>query len=121
MNLLKKYGLRMFYTILAILGSLLVINTFYYFNIINENLYKVFKLILITINILISSFILGKQAENKGYLEGIKLSLLIIPIMIILTLIFNQPFKIKIFIYYLIIFITAVLGSMIGINKKKTD
>ena len=110
MTYLKKYGLRLLYTFLVIIISLLLINTLYYFNIINNNLYKVLKIIPILISIFINAYILGKNTDQKGYLEGLKLSI---------TLITKQPLKLKVILYYLIIGITSILGSMIGINKKK--
>lgn len=119
MTYLKKYGLRILYTIISILLTLLLITTLYYFNIIGQNTYKVLKIIIILLNIFISSFILGKKAENKGYLEGIKLAFIIIPIFLILTILTDEIFKIRYFLYYTIILITSITGGMIGINKKK--
>lgn len=116
---LKKYGLRLLYTIISILLSLLLATTLYYFNIIGQNTYKVLKIIIILLNIFISSFILGKSAENKGYLEGIKLAVIVIPIFLILTILTNEVFKLRSLLYYTIITITSITGGMIGINKKK--
>lgn len=119
MTYFKKYGLRLIYTILAIILSLLLITILYYYNLINQNTYKILKIIVILLNIFISSFILGKKASNKGYLEGIKFSIIIILLLLILTLIFNLTFKPKIILYYFIILTTSTLGSMIGISKNK--
>lgn len=119
MTYLKNYGLRLLYTIISILLSLLLATTLYYFNIINQNTYKVLKIIIILLNIFISSFILGKKADNKGYLEGIKLAIIIIPIFLILTILINETFKLRSLLYYTIITITSITGGMIGINKKK--
>ncbi len=114
----KKYGLRLIYTILSILLSLLALTTIYYFNGISENTYKILKLIILLINIFISSFILGKKATHKGYLEGLKLAGILITIFLILSILTKQTLKLTIIIYYLIITFTSTLGSMIGINKK---
>lgn len=119
MTYIKKYGLRFLYTIISILVSLLLITAMYYFNWINENTYKIAKLMILLINIFISSFILGKKATKKGYLEGIKLASIIIPTFLIITILTNQKLKITIMIYDIIILFTATLGSMIGINRKK--
>lgn len=119
MNYLKKYGLRLFYTFLFLFLALFFITLLYYFNVINETFYKVLKLIILIGDIFINSFILGKNAQAKGYLEGIKLSLLIIVIFFLLSLFFKEPLKLSILIYYLIITTTSTLGSMIGIQKKK--
>lgn len=120
MSYLKKYGLRLFYTFLFLFLSFAFITMLYYFNIINENFYKIFKIIILIINIFISSFILGKKANAKGYLEGIKLSSLTILLFLLFSFILNKPLKLRILIYYLIIIITATLGGMLGINRKKS-
>lgn len=119
MSYLKKYGLRLIYTIISILLSLFLITTLYYFNIINGTTYSILKIVIILLNIFISSFILGKKATSKGFLEGIKLSVIIIPIFIILALLTNEVLKLRVIIYYIIILITSTFGSMVGISRKK--
>ena len=119
MTYIKKYGNRLLFTTISILLSLLAITLLYYFNIIGQNTNKVLKIIAILINIFISSFILGKNTIKKGYLEGIKLALIIIPIFIIISLLTSSKIEIKAILYYMIILITSILGSMIGINKRK--
>ena len=109
MTNIKKYLLRLAYTFLSLLLSLLFITTLYYFNLINENIYKVFKIVILIVNIFIS----------KGYLEGLKLSIMLIPFFLIGTLLLKEPLKLTIIIYYLIITMTATLSSMIGILRKK--
>ncbi len=118
MTYIMKYGKRLLFTMLSIILSLLALTALYYFNIISPTTNKVLKIIIILINIFISSFILGKTTDKNGYLEGIKLALIIIPIFIIFSLI-TSSLSLKVIIYYLIIAITSILGSMIGINKKK--
>lgn len=123
MTYLKKYGLILLYTIISILLSLLLITLIYNYNLINQNTYKILKIILFLLSIFINSFLLGKKTQNKGYLEGIKYSLIIIIILILLTFIFSLKFKLSLILYYLIIISTSTLGSMIGIsnntNKKR--
>ncbi len=119
MTYLKKYGLRLLYTIISILVSILIITTLYYFNIISSATYNILKIVVLLINIFISSFILGKKANNRGYLEGIKLSIMIISILIILSLILNLSLKPRVIIYYLIITSTSIFGSMVGISRKR--
>ena len=96
MTYIKKYGKRLLFTTISILLSLLAITLLYYFNIIGQNTNKVLKIIAILINIFINSFILGKNTIKKGYLEGIKLALIIIPIFIIISLITSSKIEIKV-------------------------
>ena len=80
------------------------------------------KYILIIANIVVFSIFSYKEGQkrpNKGYLGGIKISLIEISILIILNLIFiHNPLNMKRFIYYLIITLINILTSIIGINKK---
>ena len=118
MNYFLKYIKRLGYMILSIFISLIVLTLLYYLNIISSNIFHILELLILLINIFISTYILGKTASNKGYLEGIKFGILMI---IILTLITREPLRFRIILYYFIVIITSVLGSMIGINKKEKN
>ena len=119
MTNLKKYLSRLFYTFLYLLGAMLFITTLYYFNLMNESVYKVFKIIILIISMFVSGFILGRKAKSKGYLEGIKFSLMMILIFLISTVLLSEPLKLTIIIYYLIILMSTTFGSMIGVSLKK--
>lgn len=118
MEIIKKYSYHFLYTIISMLIFLLLITTLYHFNIITSNIYQILKLIFLLGTILISGIILGKKATSKGYLEGMKLALFIIILFTLLTFLTNSDIKLRILLYDLIILITAILGGMIGINKK---
>ena len=118
MTYIKKYGLRLIYTIILIIILIGILTIFYYYDLINTNTYDVLKLILLLISIFLNSFILGKNVKEKGYLEGIKFGLIIIILLLIPTIIMKQ-LKIKLIIYYSMIISTSILGSIMGINKKK--
>lgn len=118
MSNLKKYLIQFLITIFSILLLLTLTTTLYYFNILSPKSYNIIKLITFLIVIFINSFILGKKAKSKGYLEGIKLSLFIIIIFLLFTL-FTKSFTIKYLLYYLIILITSAFGGMVGISIKK--
>ncbi len=74
--------------------------------------------------ILLLSFILGafagKNASSKGYVEGLKLSGLMIIILLLCNVIFFQSnFTLPRILYYFLILTSTIIGAMIGINKKK--
>lgn len=117
MNFLIKYGLGVVYSIAGVVASLLIITLLYYFDIVGDQLFSFLKLFVILGSIFINSFILGKKASKKGYLEGVKFGSIIILLMLLPTII-SANFKIRLLIYYVIIIITAMLGSMIGISRK---
>jgi len=119
MTYLKKYGLRLAYTIASVLISVLLLTTLYYFDIVGANTYKILKVVVILINIFISSFILGGKVSSKGYLEGLKLAGIIIPIFFILSILTSQVIKLRIILYYLIVLFTSIFGSMVGISHRK--
>ena len=99
-----------------------IVNTIYsdlyYFNVISPTAYNIIKIIVLLITLFINGFLLGKNSQKKGYLEGIKLSIPLVLLFFIITLI-NKSFTLKILLYYIIIILTTSFGSMIGINKKK--
>lgn len=73
-----------------------------------------------SISVFVGAYLLGKEANKKGYLEGIKYGLIITILFWILSfLAFDESFKISNLLYYLVILITSSIGSMFGINRKK--
>ncbi len=121
MNYIIKYGKRLLWMSLSIIITLLFITVLYYFNIISKDLNHIFMLINLIINIFISAYILGKNSTKKGYIEGIKHSLIIIILFFIFTLLSREVLSYKVLIYYIIIITSSILGSISGINKKLAD
>jgi len=115
-NLLKA---TLLITILLFISAF-IINILYYYDIINNNLIKYFKMFLSIFSLFVGGIYIGKKANSKGYINGLKLSLIIVFIFIIISMIVNN-FKISRIIYYLIMTICITFGSMLGINRKKTD
>lgn len=71
------------------------------------------------LTLFIGGFLIGRVSKQKGWLEGLKLAL----IFIIFIILFNylglrNHLELKNLIYYLILTITCIFGSMIGISKK---
>ena len=111
-NYLKSY-LYLFTSILILTLILSIIN--YFFNIPT----KIIKLLIPIISILISSIILGKNTKSKAYLEGIKFTSIYILISIILSILTNNPFTFKLILSYLLLLLSGIIGSMIGINLNR--
>ena len=62
----------------------------------------------------------GIRSKEKGYLAGLKTSLLLLSILIIINLILTKKlFSISSLIYYIILILISVFGGTIGINKKR--
>ena len=100
-----------------IIISSLLLNILYYFNILSNNTIKYFKLLLSILSFFLGGIYMGKNSPNKGYIYGLRLSIVTIIIFIIMGIIFNN-LKVTRIIYYLIITFCITFGSMIGINKK---
>ena len=62
----------------------------------------------------------GKLVSKKGYIEGLKIGLCLIFFLIFIHLIFYRTnFSLARTIYYLLLLLACIMGSMIGINRKK--
>ena len=120
---MNKNIINLLKSILLILGLLLVssiiINILYYFDIINNNFIKYLKMILSIISFFIGGIYIGRKSISKGYINGLKLSLIVVIVSLILGVIFNN-LKLSRIIYYILTTISITFGSMIGINKKES-
>ena len=116
--MLKKLFVSFLYFLLIFLSLNMIYTILNYFNLLSYNILRIIKYIIPIISIIISSFILGRNSFKKGYIEGIKLGLIVIIFFIIICFVFDS-FNYHSLFYYFIIILTSCLGSMIGINKKK--
>lgn len=120
MNYLKKIGISVLWIIGSLLISTFLITFLNYFNIISDKIISIFKILIPIISLFIGGYITGKRSKSKGWLEGLKLGFIFSILIIIFNfLAFDSSFKLKYLLFYLIIIISSILGSMIGINKKK--
>ena len=117
MNYLKVLSKSIIYIISLILIITIFVTILSYFNIFSDNIIKFFKLITPIISIFTGAFIMGKSSNKNGYLEGIKIAIIIDLIFIIFSIIFKD-FKIESIIFYIILLASSILGSIIGIQKK---
>lgn len=119
MKYLKKLGFSFIYIISSILILTFIITIFNYFNIINNKTISIFKILIPIISLFIGGYYIGKKSNKKGYLEGLKLGIIFSLFIIIFNfLVLSNSFKLKYLLFYIIIIISSILGSMIGINKK---
>ena len=113
-----KYLKGLLFFLVPFLVLTLLITILYYFDILNNQIIKYFKIVIVILSCLLGGFIIGRSSNSKGYLNGIKLSSIIIVIFLILNLILGG-FKWYHLVYYLIILVTTTIGSMLGISLKK--
>lgn len=106
------------YTLIVMLISTIIITILNYFNIINGTILKIIHYIIPIISIMIGSFILGKTAEKKGYIEGIKYAGIWSIIILIINIILKE-LNLSSIIFFIIVISLSMLSSILGINNKR--
>lgn len=120
MNYLKNIGISLLYIIGIIIVGTFLISLLNYINFLGGKVLSIFKILIPIIALFTGGIMIGKKSNKNGWLEGLKLSLIFLIILLIFNyLALNTGFELKNLIYYLILIISTCFGSMIGINKKK--
>ena len=121
-NMIKNYLIHLAYAFVSILVLILIVTVFNYFNLMSSGVTSAIKFIVPVGSLFVTSLLLGKKTKKRGILEGLKFGGIFIFIILVLNnLILMNSFEVKILIYYVILLVSAMLGSMIGINLKKSD
>lgn len=122
MDNIKNYLIAIGYFLLVVAVFAIILTIFNYYDIVTNKLFKVIKALIPSFALFIGGYKVGNNANKKGYIEGIKLSLIIIVLLFIFSYLgFNTSFSISLILYYIILIISSMLGAMIGINKKVTN
>lgn len=80
---------------------------------------NIFILISMSIVMFISGYYLSKETLKKKYIHGLILGIITSILYLLLSLIFNKELTFNTFIYYLVITISSMLGSMFSSAKSK--
>lgn len=83
-----------------------------------KNITNILIMLIMIAIFIIFGFFKGKNTEKNGYLQGLKIGSLLILILLVLGII-TFDFEFKTILYYLILLLSSIFGSMIGINMKK--
>lgn len=119
MNRLKNIAFSTLYMIITILVMTFIITIFNYFGLFSKNIVSIFKIIIPMLALFIGGFSIGKKSNKKGWLEGLLLSIVFIIILLIFNfLAFNNTIEFKNLLYYFIMMVSCIFGSMLGINKN---
>ncbi len=119
MNYLKVLGKSFIYILSILFISTIIITLLNYINFFGNKLVTLSKIIVPIVSIFVGGFIIGKNSKQKGWLEGLKLGMIIILILLILNyIILKQRWELRNLVYYLILLSSSIFGSMVGINKK---
>ena len=120
MKYIKSFGISFGISILLLFLFTFIISIFSYFNLIQGSGIHTSMIIFYILSLFVGGFYLGKNSFKKGWLEGVKLGFTIILIFFIINLFFlKNDLSIKTLIYDVILLISCIFGSMIGINFKK--
>ena len=119
MKYLKKYGKALAIFSIFIIITSFFISLFNQFNVFYSKGSDLFVFIIMIIFFGSIGFYFGKKAPSKGYLEGLKIGLILIFFLILLnTVFFQSKYSLERIIYYCVLIMSSVFSSMIGINKK---
>lgn len=122
MDNVKNYLIAIGYFLLVVAVFAIILTIFNYYDIVTNKLFKVVKVLIPSLALFIGGYKVGNNASKKGYIEGIKLSLIVIVLLFMFSYLgFNASFSISLILYYIILIISSMLGAMIGINKKITS
>ena len=102
-----------------IISSSLIITFLYHKNIINTKLVTTLTIISLLTSTTITGFFLGIKSKNKGYINGLILSGMIIAILLILKIVISKKITLINILIYLLIIVITTTSSIIGINKRR--
>ena len=117
MNIKKHKNILRIFLIYII--YLIIISFLSYYKVINFDLIPSISLIFGSFIMIALGIDIGKKREKKAYIGGLKLGIIITIVLLAINLVFFRLFSIKTVIYYCILILSGIMGSIIGINKKK--
>lgn len=122
MNKFKNISIAIGYMVITILILTFLTTLLNYFDLLGKNIVSILKIIIPMLALFIGGYNIGKKSLKKGWLEGLILSIIFIIILIIFNyLALDNKLELRNFLYYLIMMISCIFGSMLGINRKKEN
>ena len=122
LNTIKYYSTSLLVSFVFILILTFIMATFNYFNIIGSNTLSFIKIIIMIISALAGGILIGINTKDKGWLAGIRYAFVFIIFIVLLNYLgYDYGIKLKSLIYYIIIIVSSMIGSMIGINNQKKE
>ena len=120
MTILKNIGISFGFILGSIFGFTLLATLFHYMNWIGSKTLSVIEIIIPLLALFLGGFQMGKRSKQKGWLEGLKIGGIFLIILILFQYLGLQiHFSIKTVLFYVLIMISSVFGSMLGINKRQ--
>ncbi len=119
MKYIKNLSISFLIAIMSLLLLLFLVTIFNYFDLFNHKVTNILIIMIPILSLILGGFYIGKKAIKRGYLEGLKLGIIFILIIVIINLILQENFNLKDIIFYLILLSSSIFGSMVGINSQK--
>ncbi|MBQ6285349.1 MAG: TIGR04086 family membrane protein [Bacilli bacterium] len=117
MNKIINYIKSISLFLLIFIIYLLIISLISYFELLSFKTIGIINYIMILLLFFILGFKTSHLEQNKGYLNGFIVSLVLIIIFTIITLIIDKIDFSKL-VYFLTLIASSVTGGIIGVNKK---
>lgn len=122
MTYIKNLGIAFCFIIGSLLGTTLLITLLHYINWIGSKTLSILEIIIPLLSLFIGGFVIGKNSKQKGWLEGLKLGGIFLIILILFQYLgLHIHFSIKTILFYSLLLISCVFGSMLGINKNTKE
>lgn len=122
MTYIKNLGIAFGFTIGSLFGVTLIVTLLHYINWIGSKTLSVLEIIIPLLSLLIGGFIIGKNSKQKGWLEGLKLGGLFLAFLILFQYLgLRIHFSVKTILFYALLSVSCVFGSMLGINKRAKE
>lgn len=119
MKYVKEYGITLLQFLGFLLGGSIVLSIFYYL-LFSTKVTNVFSFVYMVFVFFLFGYKSGKIAENRGFIAGLKIGLLLLLVLFLLNVcIYQTGFQIIREIYYMVLIFSSVVGATIGINRKK--
>ena len=118
MKSLKKIIKSIIITLIIFFSLTLIITILNYFNILSMKLVNILSYIVPFISYFTGGYLLGKKSQSKGFLEGLKLGIVYILILLLINILLFKEFNASTLISYIIVLTSCIFGSILGINKK---
>lgn len=117
MNYLKS----LLFVVVPFIVFSIIISLLYYFNILGDTIYSIFKIIVPSVSLFVGGVYLGKHSKENGWLEGLKLGGGFVLLFFLISILFLNSFSFKGIIYYIIILFSSMLGAMFGIRNVEKE
>lgn len=122
MTYIKNLGIAFGFIVGSLFGVTLIVTLLHYINWIGSKTLSVLEIITPLLSLFIGGFIIGKNSKQKGWLEGLKLGGLFLTLLILFQYLgLRIHFSVKTILFYALLLVSCVFGSMLGINKRAKE